>query len=173
MQNVDVQNTNPVLLVAANEPANDTPLGGYKIDRSTTPPWGYGDGFVSHVTTLRIGDIPLYGVPGEPYPSIKFSLDDQVHAPVQFMFGLANDQLGYVEEPSDYNGALQCSTSDEWFFTISPVFGADVERLSRANAQALGFNVTGSALSAYSPGKIPPATNCTQQELEQPGLPAG
>jgi hypothetical protein len=173
MQNVDVENTNPVLLVAANEPANDTPLGGYKIDRSTAPPWGYGDVFVSHVTTLRIGEIPLYGVPGEPYPSIKFSLDDQVHAPVQFMLGLANDQLGYAEEPSDYNGALQCSASDEWFFTISPVFGGDVERLSRANARALGFNVTGSALSAYGPGKIPPATNCTQQALQQPGLPAG
>jgi len=175
MRDVYVENTNPVLLVAANEPANNTPLGGYKIERSTTPPWGYGDIFVSHVTTLRVGDIPLYAVPGEPYPSIKFSLDDQVRAPVQFVFGLANDQLGYVEEPADYNGAFQCSATDEWFFTISPIFGGDVERLSRGNARALGFRVTGSPLAAYGPGQIPPSTNCTMQQISQGpgGLPVG
>jgi hypothetical protein len=171
MRNVRVENTNPVLLAAANEPANNTPLGGYKIDRATTPPWGYGDVFVSHVTSLRIGDIPLYGVPGEPYPSIKFSLDDQVKAPVQFMFGLANDQLGYVEETSDYGGAFQCSTTDEWFFTISPIFGGDVERLSRDNAKAMGFKVGGHALSAYGPGQLPPSTNCAEQQIEGQGLP--
>jgi|SRR5579884_2654201 len=172
---IDVVNTNPILLAAANEPANSTPLGGYKIERSTTPPWGYGDVFVSRVSTLRIGDLPLYAVPGEPYPSIKFSLDEDVRAPVQFIFGLANDQLGYAEELSDYNGALQCSTTDEWFFTISPVFGSDVVRLSRENARALGFRVGGSALAAYGPGSLPPSTNCTQQQVGQgPGaLPVG
>ena len=173
MSTIRVENTNPVLLAAANEPANNTPLGGYKIERSTTPPWGYGDVFVSRVTTLRVGDIPFYAVPGEPYPSIKFTLDNQVTAPVQFIFGLANDQLGYVEEPADYNGAFQCSASDEWFFTISPVFGADVARIERRNAKALGFPVSGGALAAYGPGTVPPSTNCTQQQLGQGGLPAG
>jgi hypothetical protein len=175
MRNIDIENTNPVLLAAANEPANNTPLGGYKIERSTTPPWGYGDVFVSHVTTLRIGNIPFYAVPGEPYPSIKFSLNNDVHAPVQFIFGLANDQLGYAEEVSDYNGAFQCSTTDEWFFTISPIFGSDVVRLSRDNAKDLGLTVTGRALKAYGPGTVPPATNCTEQQVEQGpgGLPVG
>jgi hypothetical protein len=170
---VRVENTNPVLLAAANQPANNTPLGGYKIYRSTTPPWGAGDVFVSVVNTLRIGDIPFYGVPGEPYPSIKFSLDQDVRAPVQFIFGLANDQLGYVEEPGDYNGALQCSTTDEWFFTISPIFGADVVRLSRANAKGLGLPITGSALGAYGPGQVPPATNCTKQQVDSGSGPVG
>jgi hypothetical protein len=171
---VHVENTNPVLLVAGAEPANSSPLGGYKIDRAITPPWGAGDVFISPVTTLRIGNLPFYGVPGEPYPSIKFSLGQNVSAPVSFIFGLAQDQLGYVEELSDYNGALQCSTSDEWFFTISPVFGSDVERLSQSNAQALGFQVKPhSAVSAYRPGTVPPSLNCSEQELEHPGLPAG
>jgi hypothetical protein len=171
---VHVENTNPILLVAGAEPGNSTPLGGYKIDRAITPPWGAGDVFISPVTTLRVGDLPFFGVPGEPYPSIKFSLNQNVRAPVSFVFGLAQDQLGYAEELSDYNGALQCSTSDEWFFTISPVFGSDVERLSQSNAQALGFQVKrGSAASAYRPGAVPPSLNCTEQELEQPGLPAG
>jgi hypothetical protein len=175
MRNINVVNTNPVLLAAANEPESTTPLGGYKIQRATTPPWGYGDVFVSHVTTLRVGEVPIYGVPGEPYPSIKFSLNQQVKAPVQFIVGLANDQLGYVEEPADYNGAFQCSATDEWFFTISPTFGGDVERLERSNARALGFKVSGTALSAYGPGQLPPSTNCTQQQAQQGagGLPVG
>ena len=172
-RNVRVENTNPVLLVAANEPANGTPLGGYKIYRRTTPPWGYGDVFVTPVTTLRVGGVPFYAVPGEPYPSIKFSLDSDVRAPAQFIFGLANDQLGYAEELSDYNGAFQCSTTDEWFFTISPIFGSDVVRLSRANARRLGFGVTGSALNAYRPGQVPPSTNCTEQQVDSGSGPVG
>jgi hypothetical protein len=177
---VYVENTNPVLLAAGNEPSNSTPLGGYKIDRAITPPWGAGDVFISPVTALRIGNLPFFSVPGEPYPSIKFSLNQAVGNPpgdsepqVSFIFGLGQDQLGYAEEMGDYNGAFQCSTTDEWFFTISPVFGSAVVRLQRDNAKALGFSVTGSALPAYGPGALPPATNCTQQQFEQAGLPAG
>ena len=167
---VRVANTNAVLAVANNEPANPTPLGGYKIDRANTRPWDYGDDYASKVTTLRVGNLPFYGVPGEPYPSIKFDLDADVHAPTQFIFGLAQDQLGYVEEPSDYNGALQCSTTDEWFFTISPAFGGDVTRLEKRNARALGFTVGGSRLDSYGPGGVP-SLNCTEQQFESQGLP--
>jgi hypothetical protein len=170
---VYVENTNPVLLVAGAEPANSTPLGGYKIDRSITPPWGAGDVFISPVTAVRVGNVPFFSVPGEPYPSLKFSLNKNVAAPASFIFGLAQDQLGYAEEVSDYNGAFQCSATDEWFFTISPVFGADVVRLQRANARALGFRVSGSALPAYGPGAVPPSTNCTQQQFQQSLVPAG
>ena len=175
MRNVYVANTNPVLLAASGQPENPTPLQGYKIERAITPPWGYGDVFVSQVTTLRVGNLPVYAVPGEPYPSIKFSLNQQVRAPVQFMVGLAGDQLGYVEETADYNGAFQCSAGDEWFFTISPTFGGDVARLERANARSLGFQVSGSPLAAYGPGQVPPSTNCTQQQVQQApgGLPVG
>jgi hypothetical protein len=172
-RDVRVENTNPVLLAAANEPANGSPLGGYKIYRSTTPPWGYGNVFVSPVTTLRIGALPFYAVPGEPYPSIKFTLNQDVHAPVQFIFGLANDQLGYAEELSDYNGAFQCSATDEWFFTISPIFGSDVARLSRTNARNLGLGVTGSPLKAYRPGQAPPSANCTEQQVDSGSGPVG
>ena len=172
---IHVLNTNPVLLAAGAEPNNPTPLGGYKIGRSITPPWGAGDVFISPVTALRIGGIPFFAVPGEPYPSIKFSLNQDVHAPVSFIFGLAQDQLGYAEEVGDYNGAFQCSTTDEWFFTISPVFGSDVVRLQRANAKALGFKVSGRALAAYGPGTVPPSTNCTEQQASSGagGLPVG
>jgi hypothetical protein len=172
---VHVENTNPVLFAANNEPANSTPLGGYKIYRSTAPQWDDGDVYNSKVTTLRVGELPFYSVPGEPYPSIKFTLNRDVQAPVQFIFGLAQDQLGYVEEPGDYNGAFQCSTTDEWFFTISPVFGGDVARLSWTNAKALGFAVKSKLTDAYGPGQVPPATNCTEQQVDSGagGLPVG
>jgi hypothetical protein len=168
-----IENTNPVLAFADNEPANGTPLGGYKIDRANTPPWAYGDVFASRVTALRVGDLAMFSVPGEPYPSLKFSLNQDVGARLSFIFGLAQDQLGYAEEVGDYNGAFQCSATDEWFFTISPIFGSNVVRLQRDNAQALGFPVSGSPLAAYGPGAVPPSTNCTQQQFAGSGLPAG
>jgi hypothetical protein len=103
-------------------------------------------------------------VPGEPYPSLHKSLASEVKAPVAFIFGLAEDQLGYAEEPADYNGAFQCSTSDEWFFTINPAWGADVVRLQDVNAAALGFKVTPNTLGDYGPGPVPPSLNCTFQQ---------
>jgi hypothetical protein len=172
-QNVSVLNTNPVLLATILEPFNSTPLGGYKVFRAYTPPWAIGDVFRAPVTALRIDDLALFSVPGEPYPSIKFSLNRDVGARLSFIFGLAQDQLGYAEELADYNGALQCSASDEWFFTISPVFGSDVVRLQRENAGALGFRVFGSAGSAYGPGPVPPSLNCTLKTLGAGGSPAG
>ena len=173
-RDVDVLNTNGVLLTAQTEPANSTPLGGYKIMRANTPPWDYGDVYVAPVVGLRVGDLPFFSVPGEPYPSLHVSLASEVAAPATFIFGLAEDQLGYAEEVSDYNGAFQCSLGDEWFFTISPTFGSDVVRLQRANAQALGFRVQApTGLGDYGPGPVPPATNCTQQQTQSVTGPAG
>jgi hypothetical protein len=172
-QNVSVLNTNPVLLATILEPFNSTALGGYKVFRADTPPWAIGDVFVAPVTALRVGGLALFSVPGEPYPSVKFSLNQDVGTRLSFIFGLAQDQLGYVEELADYNGALQCSASDEWFFTISPLFGSDVVRLQLANARALGFPVSGNAPPASGLGPLPPSLNCTLQALGQAGEPAG
>ena len=172
-QMVDVLNTNPVLLAGLLAPASLTALGALKVDRADTPPWAYGDVFVVPLTALRIGALALFSVPAEPYPSVKFSLDRIVASPVMFIFGLAQDQLGYAEELADYNGALQCSLTDEWFFTISPVFGADVVRLQRANAQKLGFQVSGGPLPGYGLGPIPPSLNCTLEQLESGTGPPG
>ena len=166
-QNIEIVNDNPVLLGAGTQPSNGTPLGGYKIMRADTPPWAYGDVYVAPLVALRIGDVPFFSVPGEPYPSLHQSLAAEVKAPAAFIFGLAEDQLGYAEEVADYNGALQCSLGDEWFFTISPTFGSDVVRLQDANAAALGFTVKPNPAD-YGLGPLPPATNCTAQQF---GLP--
>lgn len=164
-RNVQIVNDNPVLLVAGTEPPSGTPLGGYKIMRADTPPWAYGDVYVAPVVALRIGELPFFSVPGEPYPSLHKSLAAEVRAPAAFIFGLAEDQLGYAEEVADYNGAFQCSTGDEWFFTISPTFGSDVVRLQDQNAAKLGFAVRANYPGDYGPGPVPPSLNCTEQQL--------
>ena len=160
---LEVTNTNAALLALGM-----AKVPGYHILRANTPPYGAIDAYFTPAQALRIGDLPMFSSPGEPYPSIHTNLAHQVRAPVAFIFGLANDQLGYVESLSDYNGALQCSYSDEWFFTISPTFGDDLVRAQRSNAGRLGFTVTDPGpIANNSPGPVPPSTNCTQQGIGQ------
>jgi hypothetical protein len=168
-----VVNTNPVLAATLADPATlntpagglANPAGGYHIMRSFLPPWGAGEVLYTRTTALRIGDLAVFSAPGEPYPSTHTSLHDLVATPVTFQLGLAQDQLGYVEELGDYAGAAQCSTTDEWFFTISPAFGHDYIERQLAHAQALGFPVTASPTEGLDPGSAPPATYCTTQQL--------
>ncbi len=166
-RDIDVTGANPALIAML-----DAPVPGYHIMRSNQPPYAYGDVFVSRAQALRIGNLPWFGGGGELYPSIQKSLASEVHAPVTFTSSLSDDQLGYIEEVADYNGAAQCSTGDEWFFTISPLFGTQEVRAARANASALGFRVTAPPPPGDSgPGQIPPSTNCTAQQAQQAGLP--
>jgi Neutral/alkaline non-lysosomal ceramidase, N-terminal len=171
---ITVANTNAALLALGV-----APVPGYHINRANTPPYGYGDAYVSHAVALRVGDLAFFSSPGEAYPSIQKSLASEVGARLAFIFGLGEDQLGYVEEVADYNGAFQCSTSDEWFFTISPLFGSDLVGLQRSNAAALGFRVMAPPPPGdYGPGQTPPSTNCTQQQAagapsQIPGPPSG
>lgn len=142
------------------------PVPGFHIMRADTPPYGAGDAFTTRVTALRIGSLAFFSSPGEAYPSIQRSLAAEVHTPAAFVMSLAWDQLGYIEEVADYNGALQCSTGDEWFFTISPLFGSQLLRAQRANARAVGFAVPRpSPPGDAGPGPIPPATACTIQQI--------
>jgi hypothetical protein len=156
-----VASMNPVLvslLVA--------PVPGFHIMRNYEPPYGAGDTFTTRATALRIGDLAFFSSPGEAYPTIQRSLASEVHTPAAFVMSLAWDQLGYIEEASDYNGAFQCSAGDEWFFTISPLFGSQLLRAQRANARELGFRAPNPpAPGDAGPGPIPPSTNCTMQQL--------
>jgi len=161
-----VTNTNPLLLADGTLPAISVSP---HIERANTPPWGAVDVYTTRATALRVGTLGFFSAPGEPYPSILFSLNHDVHgSAVNFIFGLGQDQLGYVEELSDYNGALQCSPDDEWFFTISPLFGRDLLRSQLANAARLGFRTTAGSLTGLDPGPVPPSTNCTRQNLRHP-----
>src|SRR5437588_1522672 len=89
-QDIQVANTNPVLAAFQN-----APVPGYHIYRANTPPYDYGDVYVAPLVALRVGDLALFSVPGEPYPSIHASLASDVHARLAFILGLAQAQLGY------------------------------------------------------------------------------
>lgn len=157
-----VVDTNPALFALTT-----VPIPGYHIMRATMPPYGAGDVFITRAEALRIGDLAFFSSPGEAYPSIQSSLAHEVRAPAVFTLSLAGDQLGYVEEVADYNGAAQCSLGDEWFFTISPLFGTSLVRDQRQNARAIGFRVDNPGPPGDSgPGPLPPSTNCTQQQIQ-------
>ncbi|MHB8330062.1 MAG: hypothetical protein ACYDD6_10645, partial [Acidimicrobiales bacterium] len=159
-----VANDNPVLMA---EPL--LPVPGYHIERAYTPPYGAGPALLfTEAEMLRVGDLAMMAAPGEPYPSIEFTLSKEVGAQVVFPFGLANDQLGYISQLSDYPNVMQCSTGDEGFFTISPTFGNDLETAQRSNAAILGFTVADPGpLSDANPPPVPPATSCTTSQVQQ------
>jgi hypothetical protein len=162
---VAVESANPLLLADNTLPAaGPSP----HIERAYLPPWGAGDVYYTRATALRVGNLAFFSGPGEPYPSILFNLHQDVHSALNFIFGLGQDQLGYIEVLSDYNGAFQCSATDEWFFTISPFFGRDLLRSQQANAARLGFRVDQPALTGLDAGAMPPSTNCAQQFLQNP-----
>lgn len=165
MEPVRVVNANPLLAALLL-----APVAGYHIDRSTSPPYAYGDVVVTEAGTLRVGDLAFFSVPGEAYPSLLAALHQQVHAKAGFLFGLAQDQLGYVALPRDLSGAAACSTTDEFIFIISPTFGAQVVRADRRAAGAVGFEVMAPPPTYLaSPG--PPPTNCIAQDLSSGSLP--
>ncbi|HVB26487.1 MAG TPA: PKD domain-containing protein [Mycobacteriales bacterium] len=161
---LDVVNDNPVLAAAIL-----APIPGYHIDRSVTPPYMYGDVLQTVVRAIRIGNLAFTSAPGEEYPAIQATLSREIGADVVFPMSLAEDQLGYIEELGDYNGAMQCSSTDEGFFTISPTFGNDFESTQRTLARRLGFPVFDPGpLADANVGPLPPATACTIQQLPIP-----
>lgn len=158
---LSVVNDNPVLLGAVL-----LPLPGYHTYRAYLPPYGLGDVLTTEAQLLRVGNLAFMGAPGEPYPAIEFTLSKEIGARVVFPLGLANDQLGYIMPLNDYPSALQCSTTDEGFFTISPFFGNDFEASERSLAHQLGFSVTDPGpVADANLGTVPPATSCTSQQV--------
>lgn len=158
-----VVNDNPVLLGAVL-----LPLPGYHTYRAYLPPYGLGDVLTTEAQLLRVGNLAFMAAPGEPYPAIEFTLTKEIGAQVVFPLGLANDQLGYIMPLNDYPSALQCSTTDEGFFTISPFFGNDFEASERSLSHQLGFSVTDPGpVADANLGTVPPSTSCTAQKLSQ------
>jgi hypothetical protein len=85
------------------------------------------------VEALRVGDVVFLAAPVEPYPSLLFALRQRLHAGTVFLFGLANDDLGYAALASEYGGAVAASPTDEALFIVNPSFGDTlVQRLGEA-----------------------------------------
>jgi len=116
---------------------------GSQISRSDALPWLDGDTVGTVVSAARIGDLLFAAIPGEGYPAIQFTLESHVAAAEHFVFGLANDQLGYLIAPeSGYPQiAAAAPDNDNAIFNVSPRMGDHVACTALAASRAVGFAV--------------------------------
>lgn len=98
------------------------------ISRSANPPWLVNTDVGTLTSALRIGDVLFTSIPGEGYPSILFELQQRVPAQEHFIFGLANDQLGYLIAPQEGYPQVKAASpdNDNAIFNLSPSIGDHV-----------------------------------------------
>ena len=119
---------------------------GEQIARSDRPPWLEADTVGTVVSAARVGDLLFVGIPGEGYPAIQQTLETHVTAGEHFVFGLANDQLGYLIAPeSGYPQVLAAAPdNDNAIFNVSPRMGDHVACTALAASRAVGLEVADS-----------------------------
>jgi neutral/alkaline ceramidase-like enzyme len=113
------------------------------IARSKDPPWLEGDQIGAVVSAARVGDLFFAAVPGEAYPAIHFALRERVPAARHFIFGLANDQLGYLIAPAEgYQQVADAApNNDNALFNVSPAIGDHVMCTLFTAARRIGFTL--------------------------------
>ncbi len=111
------------------------------IARNNQPPWLDGMSIGTLVSAARVGDLFFAAVPGEAYPAIQFDLQERVPASRHFIFGLANDQLGYLIAPQEGYSQVAAAApdNDNALFNISPFFGDHVTCTLFKAARQIGF----------------------------------
>jgi len=116
---------------------------GSQIARADTAPWLEGETVGTLVSALRVGPLLMVAVPGEGYPAIQQTLEQHVDAAEHFVFGLGNDQLGYLIAPeSGYpQVAAAAPDNDNAIFNVSPRIGDHVACVALAASRAAGFAV--------------------------------
>jgi hypothetical protein len=113
------------------------------VARSAEPPWAERDVVGTLVSAARIGNLLLAGMPGEGYPAIQFALEQRVTADEHFIFGLANDQLGYLIAPESGYPQVQAEypDNDNALFNVSPAIGDHVMCTLLEATRAIGLPV--------------------------------
>jgi hypothetical protein len=127
-----------------------------RVLRSILPPYLTGATMQTVVGALRVGNLLFAAVPGESYPETERVLEDRVTAQGHFLFGLAEDQLGYDPPAYEVPVVENCSPDDEGLFIINPGFGADVTRSLLQDAQTLGFPVSDTTYTGLTGGPPTP-----------------
>lgn len=146
------ENVTAPLLYAAYAPIgaqHDANVVGASIDRATTPPWQSGTTMRTYVSAFRIGDVIVAGVPGEAYPEIIFDLVRGADAAETFLFGLADDQVGYLISPIEgvptvvqAAGLYPVMGNDNFGLSVNPWIGEHVGCTLLERAADLGFTLT-------------------------------
>jgi hypothetical protein len=139
---------------------------GAPIARGILPPYLTGTILGTWVGAYRVGDLLMVAAPGEAYPGIRDGLLAAVKTTQPtWIFGLANDQLGYLIAPtpkaypepirrSFFDGDPHTPTSwgvspidnDNYFFNVSPTIGDHVMCTMIKGALQLGFKKVHSPL---------------------------
>src|SRR4029453_8622927 len=101
---------------------------GALVSRNAGPPWAEDEVVGTVVSAARIGNLLLAAMPGEGSPAIQFALEARVPAEEHFIFGLANDQLGYLIAPESGYPQVQAAypDNDNALFNVSPAIGDHV-----------------------------------------------
>jgi len=96
--------------------------------RNSTTPWLDNDVMGTVVSAFRVGALFFAAVPGEAYPAIQFAMEQSVPAARHFIFGLANDQLGYLIAPQEGFPQIAAAApgNDNALFNVNPAIGDHV-----------------------------------------------
>ncbi|MCX8072195.1 MAG: neutral/alkaline non-lysosomal ceramidase N-terminal domain-containing protein [Candidatus Binatia bacterium] len=113
------------------------------VSRSLNPPWVEGTSIGTVVSVARVGELLFTAVPGEGYPAIHFELQQRVPAQKHFIFGLANDQLGYLIAPEEGYEQVRAAApeNDNAIFNVSPAIGDHVLCVALDGVATIGFTV--------------------------------
>jgi hypothetical protein len=152
---------------------------GAPIARAITPPYLTGTVLGTWVGAYRVGDLLMVSSPGEAYPNIRDGLLAAVStSKPTWIFGLANDQLGYLIAPTPqaYPEPVRRSLmsgdphdpttwgvspidNDNYFFNVSPTIGDHVMCTMIKGAVQLGFRA----------GSVPAKCAVWMAEVNQSG----
>jgi len=111
------------------------------IARNGQPPWLDNDVIGTWVSAFQVGDLFFATVPGESYPAVQFALEASVPATRHFIFGLANDQLGYLIAPQEGYPQIAAAApgNDNALFNVSPAIGDHVMCTLFKAARQIGY----------------------------------
>lgn len=155
----------PVLLANLAPAGLNYGEGDVRIDRDTRPPFLTGPVLGTYVGAVRLGDVFISTLPGEPFPQIQDAFrDGGVEAGEHFLLGGANDFLGYmVANDAEYQQTLQEGATflpgcpeeavthqlpvgehdgacpDHWTLMVSPTIGRHAVCTIQDAAGRLGF----------------------------------
>jgi hypothetical protein len=121
----------------------DLALLGALISRNNQAPWLDNNIIGTVVSTFQVGDLFFAAVPGESYPAVQFTLAERVPAARHFVFGLANDQLGYLIAPEEGYPQIAAAApgNDNALFNVSPAIGDHVMCTLFKAARRIGYTL--------------------------------
>jgi hypothetical protein len=113
----------------------------YPIARSMDPPYLIGNAIGADLTALRIGDVALLSMPGEPFPEIRMALQNATTgADTIVALSKGQDDWGYFY-PAWTWGFTSLYPSDHNIYNVAPQAGDQVILQQADNMRALGFTV--------------------------------